>query len=137
MRDETKTKAELVTELRAIRKMLAEQSSRLDAHLAPRGPRDPSSLHQTVLETLRALLIERDEEGRLTYVSSSVTEILGYQPEEVLGNLPSDWMPFAEAPAEAELEAAVIAPYLSRLYDYGDGSRRLSNEEFMQIFGIK
>ncbi len=49
--------------------------------------------------------------------------------------LPSDWMPFAEAPSETELDAAVIAPYLSRLYDYGDGSRRLSNEEFMQIFG--
>jgi PAS domain S-box-containing protein len=40
---------------------------------------------------------EIDAEGRYTYVSPSVHDILGYEPEEMLGKTPFDLMPEGEA----------------------------------------
>lgn len=42
-------------------------------------------------------LWEVDAEGRYTWVSGVVTELLGYPPEEVLGRTPFDFMPPEEA----------------------------------------
>jgi len=51
---------------------------------------------------------EVDAEGRYTYVSDSVTQLLGYAPEDLLGKTPFDIMPAAEA-ARVGAEFAAIA----------------------------
>jgi hypothetical protein len=49
--------------------------------------------------------------------------------------LPAEWMPVAEKPAMRSTKDSDLSGELSRLYDYGDGSRELSQAEFQSIFG--
>jgi len=49
--------------------------------------------------------------------------------------LPAEWMPVAEKPAMRSTKDSDLGGELSRLYDYGDGSRELSQAEFQSIFG--
>src|SRR3972149_8661452 len=51
-----------------------------------------------LVEASTDLIWEMDGNGRYTYVSPKVREILGYEPEEVLGKAPWEFM----APGEAE-----------------------------------
>ncbi|HEX8978965.1 MAG TPA: PAS domain S-box protein [Parasulfuritortus sp.] len=51
---------------------------------------------------------EVDAEGRFTYASESVVDILGYRPEEVLGRTAFDFMPPAEADRVSAMFVAII-----------------------------
>ncbi len=53
---------------------------------------------------------EVDAEGRYTYASESVMELLGYTPEEVIGKTPFDFMP----PQEAVRVGAMFAEMTAR-----------------------
>ena len=52
---------------------------------------------------------ETDERGLYTFASPKVLELLGFEPEEVLGKSPFDLMP----PDEAKRVAALIAPVIA------------------------
>lgn len=62
-----------------------------------------------LVETTSDWLWEVDEDGVYTYVSPRVRELLGYEPEEVLGRTPFDLMPPEEAPRVAQLFSAIAA----------------------------
>jgi PAS domain S-box-containing protein len=64
---------------------------------------------QGLVETLSDWIWEVDQLGAYTYVSPKVKDILGYEPEEVLGKTPFDLMP----PEEAQRVAGVFGPLLS------------------------
>jgi PAS domain S-box-containing protein len=48
---------------------------------------------QNLIESTSDWVWEVDEEGRYTYVSSKIRDLLGYEPEEVLHRTPFDLMP--------------------------------------------
>ena len=48
--------------------------------------------YQDIVENIEDMVFECDAEGRLTYVSPNIEGILGYKPEEVLGQGPVDFM---------------------------------------------
>ncbi|MFO1414616.1 MAG: PAS domain S-box protein [Burkholderiales bacterium] len=56
-----------------------------------------------------AWIWEVDADGRYTFVSSSVTDVLGYRPEEILGKSPFDLMPPDEAARLGAQFAAIVA----------------------------
>lgn len=64
---------------------------------------------QGLVETLSDWIWEVDQNGAYTYVSPKVKDILGYEPDEVLGKTPFDLMP----PEEAQRVAGVFGPLLS------------------------
>ncbi len=59
--------------------------------------RDSRRRFQDLLETLCDWVWEVDQDGRYTYVSPQVKDILGYEPEEIIGTRIYDWMPAGEA----------------------------------------
>ena len=82
MEDSTRPLADLLHELRALRVELAKARERE----ATRGVAfESAETYRSLLETIRAFLIELDDEGRVLYVSPTITEILGYTPEEYVG----------------------------------------------------
>ncbi len=62
-----------------------------------------------IVEATADWVWEVDAEGRFTYASEGVRELLGYAPEEVLGKTPFDFMPPDEAARVAVEFAAVTA----------------------------
>ncbi|MDH3211405.1 MAG: PAS domain S-box protein, partial [Myxococcales bacterium] len=81
MRDEDKTRDQLIAELRALR----ERPDAMPFALDPKR-------YAEVLENMRAMVGEIDSEGVMTYVSPTVSEILGYSVEEVVGQPAFDWI---------------------------------------------
>jgi PAS domain S-box-containing protein len=59
--------------------------------------RESRKRYQDLVETLSDWVWEVDGNGVYTYVSPKVRDLLGYEPEEVLGKTPFDLMPAAEA----------------------------------------
>lgn len=78
------------------------------------------------MENSSDLLWEVDEQGRYTYVSPNVVSILGYEPGELLGKTPFDFMPADEARRVGEIFGQIAAeckPFslLSHRIGYKDG----------------
>ena len=46
--------------------------------------RDGEGRYRHVLESVRAIIVETDDQGRFAYVSPTISEVLGYAPEELL-----------------------------------------------------
>lgn len=64
---------------------------------------------RSLVETTSDWIWEVDEQGRYTYVSPRVQEILGYRPEELVGRTPFEFMPAGEAQRMRELFARCSA----------------------------
>jgi PAS domain S-box-containing protein len=71
--------------------------------------RESQQRFQGLVETLSDWIWEVDQNGVYTYVSPKVKDLLGYEPQEVLGKTPFDLMP----PEEAQRVAAIFGPLLS------------------------
>lgn len=72
-------------------------------------PRTSKERFRDLVETTSDWLWEVDENGVYTYSSPRVRQLLGYEPEEVLGRTPFDLMPPEEARQVAESFAAIAA----------------------------
>ena len=53
---------------------------------------ESESRTQHLLEQMHAMMVELDETGRLIYVSPTVTEVLGYLPEELVATDVLGWI---------------------------------------------
>ena len=86
------TNAELTTEVRELRERIAA----LSASSTASGP-DSNALRRVearllfALENARALIVDIDPAGRMTYVSPSVTALLGHAPDELLHHSAIEW----------------------------------------------
>jgi PAS domain S-box-containing protein len=107
MSEARKTKAELLAELAALRRDLA--GARAEAESARASDPAAEDRSRLVLEQARAVVVETDGRGRVTWVSPSVTEILGYEPGELLERPGSDWLHEADRASLVELFREVIA----------------------------
>lgn len=62
-----------------------------------------------LVEALYDLVWEVDCQGRYTYINPRIKDILGYEPEELLGKTPFDIMPAKEAQRASEIFGSLVA----------------------------
>jgi PAS domain S-box-containing protein len=87
MDDEAKTRTELIDELRALRRQLAEHTSALDTVSAEPAVRRSAHLFaQAFKVNPAAITITRLADGRFIDVNDRFLELLGYSSEEVIGH---------------------------------------------------
>jgi len=80
-----------------------------ETRLADEALRESQERYQSLVEKIHDWVWEIDENAAFTYVSPKVLDLLGYEPEEVLGKTPFDLMPQLEAKKVAEEIAPVLA----------------------------
>jgi PAS domain S-box-containing protein len=78
--------------------------------------RDSRKRYQDLVETLSDWVWEVDENTVYTYVSPKVRELLGYEPDEVVGKTPFDLMPASEAHRVKE----IFGPFAKRHEPFHD-----------------
>ncbi|MBI5902578.1 MAG: EAL domain-containing protein [Deltaproteobacteria bacterium] len=83
---------------------MAEERKRMDEEIKRSEER-----FRTLVETTSDWVWEVDGKGVYTYASPKVRDILGYEPEDVLGKTPFDLMPAEEAKRVAEIFGHVAA----------------------------
>jgi PAS domain S-box-containing protein len=98
MRDEDKTRDQLISELRVLRE-------RAGAAALPGD--DGPYVH--ILANMRAMVCELDSTGVMTYLSPTVSEVLGYSVDEVLGRPGFEWIHAEDMPTVAKLFSSAIA----------------------------
>ena len=76
------------------------QQQRIEAE---REVQESRERYRTLVETVKDWIWEVDAEGRYIYASPKIRDILGYEPEEILGKTPFDLMPPDEAQRAAGL----------------------------------
>jgi PAS domain S-box-containing protein len=78
MKDESKTKAQLITELRDLRQKLTESEARQIEHV---------SAQKALLESAAAAIVIIDETGHIVLVNSGAETMFGYTRQEMIGQL--------------------------------------------------
>jgi hypothetical protein len=76
---------------------------------ADQALREAQEKFQNLVETVSDLVWEVDRNGVYTYVSPQIRDLLGYEPEEVVGKTPYDLMPGVEARRVVEVFGLVFA----------------------------
>ncbi len=87
--------------LNAVAELLGKSAECTQTEEALREARQES---RTLLETLSGCVWEIDSLGRYTYVSPQIKDILGYEPDEILGTTPYDLM----LPEESKRVSAIV-----------------------------
>ena len=70
--------------------------------------RENKERYRDLIETTSDWIWEVDKAGKYTYVSPKIRDILGYEPDEVIGKTPFDLMP----PGESEKIAGIFISYV-------------------------
>ena len=78
---------------------------------AYRALRESEERYRQFVESAHDWVWEIDENGRYTFASHQVTEMLGYEPHEVLGKTPLDFMPRDEAARVSVIFATLAAAH--------------------------
>ncbi|MDI7275674.1 MAG: PAS domain S-box protein [Anaerolineae bacterium] len=78
-----------------------------DRHRAEASLRESETRFRHLVETSSDLIWEVNADGIYTYVSPRVRDVLGYEPEEVLGKTPLDLLPPGDVPRFEALFRAV------------------------------
>jgi PAS domain S-box-containing protein len=100
-----KTKAQLITELEALRLRVEYfEESETESKLAEKEIQQSEERFRSLVETTTDWFWEVDQNAVYTYSSPKIRDILGYEPEQVLGKTPFDFMP----PEEAERVARIF-----------------------------
>lgn len=98
MEDENKTKKQLLNELVELRQRITElEKSEIERKQVEEELYKSKERFQNLVEITSDWVWEVDENAVYTYVSPKVRDILGYEPDEVLGKTPFDFMPHDEA----------------------------------------
>ena len=98
MRDEDKTRDQLIAELQVLRERAGGAALPGD---------DGPYVH--ILANMRAMVCELDGTGVMTYLSPTVSEVLGYSVDEVLGRPGFEWIHAEDMPEVAKLFSVAIA----------------------------
>jgi len=91
MPDTWKTKAELISELNALRARIASLSAADSNENTFLFGSHERVIDDAVTET-RAIVAETDDRGRLRFVSPTITDVLGYRAEDFVGKSLFDWI---------------------------------------------
>ncbi|QIR40680.1 PAS domain S-box protein [Tolypothrix sp. PCC 7910] len=99
---------EIIAYVGTVTDISEQQAALRDRQLAIQALRESEERFRNLVETSSDLVWEVDENALYTYVSPKIQDILGYKPEEVLGNSPLDFMPLPHRKMLAETFAAVF-----------------------------
>lgn len=109
MRDEKKTKSQLISELEELRKELSESKASATRLKKKDTSVEESDRFREVLEGIKLLAIMLDGEGNVTFCNDYFCEVTGWSREQVLG---SDWfvkfLPDGDRDAIEELFAKMM-----------------------------
>jgi len=87
MGDKQKTKAQLIDELSALRKRLAElEASEADLRLADRRIRESERQFRRLVESAWEVVVLTGVNGEIVYASDAVTRVMGYSVDEHVGS---------------------------------------------------
>ena len=111
MKDKNKQKEQLLEEIAEMRQRILELEAYEVKHKNMENTlkdneetlRESSERFRSLVETTSDWIWEVDKNGVYTYVSPKIRDILGYEPEEILGKTPFDLMPPNEAKRVADL----------------------------------
>ena len=78
-------------------------------HAAAEELRESRQRFQGLVETLYDWVWEVDPQGHYTYISPRIRDILGYEPEGLLGKTPFDLMPTEEAQRVSKIFGPLVA----------------------------
>ena len=113
MKDDYKTKKQLISELQELRQRLSRCGS--STHSAESGNgkieealRKSEERFRTLTESTSDWIWETDKDGRYTYASPKIKELLGYAPEEVIGKTPFDFMSPDEAKRISKIFRSIV-----------------------------
>jgi PAS domain S-box-containing protein len=96
-KDQHKTKNQLIKELEVLRRRLDELAEEAwGRKLAEEEIRQSESRYKILVENLKDLVFTIDPGGRITFVSRSSEEILGYKSEEMINKNVIDFIPEEE-----------------------------------------
>jgi PAS domain S-box-containing protein len=108
MKETRKTKAQLLSELEELRQRIGEfEGAEIELKRAEKTLQQSEERFRSLVETTTDWFWEVDENAVYTYSSPKIRDILGYEPEEILGKTPFALMP----PEEADRVAHIFAPY--------------------------
>ena len=94
MQDHEKSKDEILTELRELRKRNAHlETADLQRRRAEKEIRDYQALYSSLVEHLPVQILRKDLEGRFTFASQSFCQLLGRSSKEILGKTDFDFYP--------------------------------------------
>jgi len=109
MKDEDKTKEKLIRELTSLHRRLIElESSETKQRKMLRDLRMSEERYRLLVEYSSDFIWEVDASGIYTYASPKIKDLLGYEPEEIIGKTPFDLMPAYEAERVARLFKDII-----------------------------
>ncbi len=77
---------------------------------------------KSLVESVTDLIWELDKDGNYVYISPRIYDLLGYTPEEVIGNSPMMFMDSEETQA--------ISPFLEQIFADGKGFQNLESKCF-------
>jgi PAS domain S-box-containing protein len=102
--------------------------------------RDSEKRYQSLVETSSDWLWEIDATGRYTFVNSRVLDILGFEPDEVVGRTPFDLMPREESRRVGAIFAGIAGerrPFslLKNVNLHRDGRRVVLESSGVPVFG--
>ena len=80
-----------------------------ERRLADQALREVTEKFQNLVETISDQVWEVDPKGKYTYISPKVRDLLGYEPEEVIGKTPFDLMSPFESRRAAELFGTIAS----------------------------
>ncbi|OUL32980.1 hypothetical protein BV372_17470 [Nostoc sp. T09] len=87
---------------------ISQQQAALRDRIALEALRDSEERFRKLVEASSDLIWEVDKNGLYTYVSPKIGDILGYEPEEVLGKSPLEFMPLDRREVLAKDFAAIF-----------------------------
>lgn len=109
MADSKNTKKQLVEEVLALRSRLEELECGQSTHKkTDEALRESEQKFRSLVEASSDWIWEVDRNGIYTYASPKVKDLLGYEPEEIIGKTPFDLMPPGEAERVAKLFKDIV-----------------------------
>jgi len=98
MQDKHKTKNELIKELSQLRSKVADIERAKNEYIQTEKILKASEKkYRSLVEVASDLILELDPEGNYLFVGPRAKNLLGYEPHEMLGKSPLDFMPPLEA----------------------------------------
>jgi len=94
MKDEEKTRTQLLSELRALRRQVSQsEAAESRRKRAERALADSEALYESLVESLPQNIFRKDTEGRFTFGNTNFCATLGKPLEEMLGKSDFDFYP--------------------------------------------